>query len=76
MESVNEYVKLSNSGKVNLTLPASKGYHLKVKAYKIETTGLKEFRGDMESSKLEGTTGNGGPQVEISTSQRVNLTFK
>ena len=76
MESVSEYVKLSNSGNVNLTLPANKGYNLKVKADKITTSGLKGYRGDIESRKLEGTVDNGGPQIEISTSQRVNLTFK
>lgn len=76
MTSVNEYVKLSNSGNLNLTLPSGKGYNVKVKANKIETSGLKDFRGNMESKSMEGTIGNGGPEIDVRTSQRVNLSFK
>ena len=76
MESVNEFVKLSNSGNVNLTLPANKGYNLKLKGNKVETSGLKDFRGNMDSKSLEGTMGNGGAEIEIKTSQRASVTFK
>jgi hypothetical protein len=76
MESVSDYIKLSNSGNINLSLPVGKGYNLKVKANKIETSGLKDFRGDMDNKSLEGKTGNGGPEIDIKTSQRVNLSFK
>ncbi len=76
MTSVSEYVKLSNSGSLNLTLPSGKGYNLKVKANKIETSGLKDFRGNMESRNMEGTVGSGGPEIEIKTSQRASLSFK
>ncbi len=76
MASVNEYVKLSNSGNLELTLPGNKGYNLKVRANKIETSGLRGFRGDMETGKIEGTVDDGGPTVEVRSSQRVNLSFK
>jgi len=76
MESVSEYVKLSNSGNISLTLPADKGYNLKVKGSKVETSNLRDFRGNMESKSLEGTTSNGGPNIEVKTSQRATLTFK
>ena len=76
MDSVNEYVKLSNSGNMNLTLPEGNGYNLNIQANKIETSGLNNFRGNMESKKLEGTVGNGGPDIEVKSSQRVNLSFK
>lgn len=76
MASVNEYVRISNSGSLNLTLPSGKGYNLNVKANKIETSGLKDFRGNMESKSMEGTVGNGGPEIDVRTSQRVNLSFK
>ena len=76
IESVSDYVKLSNGGNINLTLPAGNGYNLKIKANKIETSGLRDFRGDMDSGNLEGTTGNGGPNIEVRTSQRAGLSFK
>ena len=76
MESVSEYVKLSNSGSVNLTLPVNKGYNLKLKGNKVETSGLKDFRGNMDSRSVEGTMGNGGAEIEIKTSQRASVTFK
>jgi len=76
MLSVSEYVKLSNSGNVNLSLPANNGYQLKVKANKIDTSNLKDFRGNMDSKSLDGTVGNGGAKIEINTSQRASLKFK
>ena len=74
--SVSDHVKLSNSGSLSLSLPAGKGYNLSVKANKIETSGLKDFRGNMESSKIEGTVGNGGPEINVKSSQRVRLSFE
>ena len=76
MQSVNDDIKLSNSGNLNLTLPANNGYNLKVKANKIETSGLKDFRGNMESRSMEGTVGNGGPEITVNTSQRASLSFR
>ena len=76
MESVSDYVKLSNSGNTNLSLPAGRGYNLKIRANKIETSGLKDYRGNVESRSMDGTVGNGGPEIDVRTSQRVNLTFK
>ncbi len=76
MLSVSEYVKLSNSGNLQLTLPEGKGYNLKIKAEKIESSGLKDFRGNQETKKIEGTVGNGGPEIEVKSSQRVSLSFK
>ena len=76
MTSVSDYVKLSNSGNTNLTLPANKGYNLQVKANKVETSDMKDFRGDIKSGSLDGTVGNGGPKIEIKTSQKASLTFK
>ncbi|MCL1934356.1 MAG: DUF4097 domain-containing protein [Candidatus Azobacteroides sp.] len=74
--SVSDYVKLSNSGSLSLSLPAGKGYNLSVRANKIETSGLKDFRGNMENSNIEGTVGNGGPEINVRSSQRVRLSFE
>jgi len=76
MVSVSDYVKLSNSGNTNLTIPANNGYNLKIKGNKVETSGLKDFRGNMDSKSLEGTMGNGGANIEIKTSHRASVKFK
>jgi len=74
--SVSEYVKLSNSWNIQLTLPAGKGYNLNVKASKIETSGLKDFHGTMESSNIQGTVGTGGADINLKSSQRISLSFE
>ena len=77
MKSVDEYVIISNNSRnVNLTVPADNGYNLNVEADKVETSGMRGFRGEMDSKSLNGTVGNGGAKIEISKSQRVNLSFK
>ncbi len=76
MKSVNEFVKLSTSGNLTLSLPSGKGYNVDAKANKIETSGLKDFRGNMEDKSMSGTVGNGGAKVELRSSQRINLSFQ
>ena len=76
MKSVSDYVKVSNSGNINLTLPAGTGYNLKVKGNKVETSGLKDFRGDIETKKVEGTIGNGNSEINVKSSQRVHLSIE
>jgi len=73
--SVSDYVRLSNSGNLSLTLPSGKGYNLKVRANKVETSGLKDFRGSMESRNIDGTVGIGGAEINVRSSQRVRLAF-
>ena len=75
MESVSDYVRLTNSGNTSLTLPSGKGYQLNVKGNKVETSGLADFRGNMTGSSIDGATGSGGPEISIKTSQRARLTF-
>jgi len=76
METVGDYVKLSNTGNVNLTLPAEKGYNINVKANNIVTSELKDFRGNIESNRsIEGTMGKGGAEINIKGT-KVNLSFK
>jgi len=76
MTSVTEYVKLSNNGGLNLSLPAGKGYNLSIKANKVEASEMKNFQGIIEDSKIEGTVGNGGPEINVKSSQRVNLSIE
>ena len=76
MESVIDYLKLSSSGNVNLTLPAGKGYNLNVKANaNIQTSQLDNFRGNIDSKNMAGTIANGGPEIDVKAS-KVSLIFK
>ena len=76
LKSVNDYVKLSNSGNISLTLPSGKGYNLNVKANNVETSGMKDFRGSMERKSIEGSIGKGGAEINVKSSQRVQLSFE
>ena len=74
--SAGDFVKLSNSGNISLSLPAGKGYNLNVKANKIESSGLKDFHGNLENRSIQGTVGIGGSEISVKSSQRVNLSFE
>jgi len=76
IKSTGDYVKLSNSGNLNLTLPAGKGYNLDVKGNNVKATGLQSFRGSQDDRSLTGTEGNGGTEISAKSSQRVRLTFE
>lgn len=76
MKLVSDYVKLSNSGNIALTIPTDKGYNLKVKANKIKTSGLSNFSGEIDDKNINGKIGNGGVKIEITTSSQAKLTFK
>jgi len=76
MNAVSNYVKLSNSGNINLSIPAGTTCNLQVKANRIETSGIKDFHGNTESRSIEGNIGNGGPEITVKSSQRVRLLFE
>ena len=76
MQSVSEYVNLSNIGNINLTVPANQGYYLKAKANKITTSGMKGFSGNMNHASIDGMVDNGGARIEIKTALQINLSFK
>jgi hypothetical protein len=75
METVDEYVRLQNSGSIDLSVPAG-GYTLDLKGRKIETPMLKDFDGSFESKNINGTLSGGGPELKVKSSQRVSLSFK
>lgn len=76
MLSVAEYVRLSNSGNISLTLPDGKGYNLQIQGNKIETATIKNFQGVFESKNINGTLNGGGAEINVKSSQRVKLTFE
>jgi DUF4097 and DUF4098 domain-containing protein YvlB len=77
MAAVSDYVTLSTSnGNINLSVPAERGYDLKARARKIETSGLANFSGRIDDKNLDGRIGNGSAKIDVSTSGRVSLSFK
>ncbi|MDR0691666.1 MAG: hypothetical protein LBF69_01360 [Prevotellaceae bacterium] len=75
MNSVNEYVRLNNSGSIDLAVPTG-AYTLNLKGNKIETPEFKNFDGSFKSKNITGTLSGGGPELTVKSSQRVNLSFK
>jgi DUF4097 and DUF4098 domain-containing protein YvlB len=75
MAAVNEYVRLHNSGNIDLAVPAG-GYRLDLKGRKIETPALNDFSGKFEAKNISGALSGGGPELAVKSSQRVSLSFK
>jgi hypothetical protein len=48
---------------------------MKVKAKEIETSGMKDFRGNVDTENMDGTVGGGGPKIEVETSLQAILLF-
>ena len=73
-----KFVKLSNSGgKIELQLPAGKGYDLDLSADKIKTDTLVNFSGKVEDDELKGTLNGGGTKVTANAGgNKIVLTFK
>ncbi|MDR0694727.1 MAG: DUF4097 domain-containing protein [Prevotellaceae bacterium] len=76
MTLVSEYVRLSNSGNISLSLPGDTGYTLKIQGDRIETEAIKNFQGTFESKYIDGTLNGGGAEISVKSSQRVKLTFE
>ena len=79
--AVNEpgkFIKLSNSGgKIELELPAGKGYDFDLSGDKIKTEGLVNFNGKVEDDQLRGTVNGGGTKVTANAGgSKIVLTFK
>ncbi len=79
--AVNEpgkFIKLSNSGgKIELELPAGKGYDFDLSGDKIKTDGLVNFNGKVEDDQLRGTVNGGGTKVTANAGgSKIVLTFK
>jgi hypothetical protein len=75
MNTVNEYVRLSNSGHIELAVPAG-GYVLNLKGNKIDVPELKDFNGSFKPKSVAGTLSGGGPELTVKSSQRVSLSFR
>lgn len=71
-------IKIKNSGgKVELQLPAGKGYNLDLSADKIKTDNLTNFSGKAGDDEIEGTINGGGTKVDVDANGgKLVLTFK
>lgn len=72
-----QFIKLHNSGgRVDLQIPASKGYTLDLSG-KIKVGTLKNFSGDTGEDYMRGTLNGGGTKININSGDgRVNLTLQ
>ena len=77
MKDPKDYITLHNSGgKVDLQLPASKGYNLDLSG-KVKVGTLKNFSGDTGEDYMRGTLNGGGTKVKVNSGDgRVNLTLQ
>ncbi len=73
-----KFIKLSNSGgKIELQLPAGKGYDFDLSGDKIKTEGLVNFSGKVEDDQLKGTINGGGTKVTANAGgSKIILTLK
>lgn len=64
-----KYVRVSNTGgNIDLSLPGGKGLDLKLRAEKISTSGLSNFKGDMDKHNITGQLNGGGIPVRVDAS--------
>ncbi|MEO7489925.1 MAG: hypothetical protein ABIU77_22610 [Ferruginibacter sp.] len=73
-----KFIKLTNSGgKIDLELPAGKGYNLDISGDKVKTDGLTNFSGKASDTELRGTLNGGGTEVTANAGgSKISLTFK
>jgi hypothetical protein len=57
-------------------LPAGKSYNLNVKADNIEVSGLQDFHGTKDGKSIEGTVKGGGPEINVTSSHLLRLSFE
>ncbi len=73
-----KFIKIKNSsGKIELQLPAGKGYDLDLSANKIKTDNLVNFNGRAGDDEIDGKLNGGGTQVTAKASGgKIILTLK
>ncbi|MEO7767450.1 MAG: hypothetical protein ABIS01_08495 [Ferruginibacter sp.] len=72
------FIKIKNSGgKIELQLPANKGYDLDLSADKIKTDKLSNFSGRVQDDQVDGKLNGGGTAVSVDASGgKIILTLK
>ena len=76
MSSVKNYVSLRNSGSVSLSLP-DRGYELNLSGGSVSLgTYLRNFSGQVGTRRVEGSLGDGGPRIEVRSSQKISVNFE
>ncbi|MDR3184231.1 MAG: DUF4097 domain-containing protein [Prevotellaceae bacterium] len=75
MRTVAKYVRLHNSGRIELAVPSG-GYTLDLKGREVSAPELNGFSGSLRPNDITGTQYGGGPELTVKSSQRVLLSFK
>jgi hypothetical protein len=77
MKSASDYVKITNSGNISLTLPSGGGYSLKANtSASLDISGLRDFNGRQTSRSIDGKMGNGATEINLTSSQNLRLSFE
>ena len=73
-----KFVKIRNSGgKIELQLPAGKGYDMDLSADKIKADDMGNFKGKIEEKEIRGQVNGGGTEVNVNASSgKLTLTFR
>ncbi|MEO5890559.1 MAG: hypothetical protein ABIQ31_09915 [Ferruginibacter sp.] len=73
-----KFIRIKNSGgKIDLQLPAGKGYDLDLSADKIKTDNMASFSGKVDDDQIDGKLNGGGTQVTANASSgKITLTFR
>jgi len=73
-----KFIKIRNSGgKIELELPAGKGYDLDLSGDKVKADNLGNFNGKVTDDEINGKSNGGGTQVTANASSgKILLTFK
>lgn len=77
LKEASKFVKIDASGgHVDLELPSKQGFDLNLRADKVSAElGSGSFNGTKEKDRVEGKLNGGGISVDVSGSNRVNLTL-
>jgi DUF4097 and DUF4098 domain-containing protein YvlB len=78
IKELGKYITLKNSsGRIELTLPATKGVTLDIRGSKINTTLSGNFDGKIEDTRIKGNLNGGGIPVNVDAgSGRVSIEWK
>jgi len=77
IKELGAYVTASNSGgSIRLSMPGEKGLDLKLRAERIKIDGLRNFSGEQDEHKVNGSMNGGGIPVDVHTSGNITIALQ
>jgi hypothetical protein len=77
IDEFGSYVTASNSGgNIHLSMPGEKGIDLKLRGERIKIDGLRNFRGEQDEHRVNGSMNGGGIPIDVHTSGGVTLVLR